>query len=133
MLADNFLNLIVLELGCGNGRMSEFIGKNCKKLYAIDVSKLKNYFDIVEYYKALDLYIVSSRAEGGLKAILEAMACGVALVTTNVGRVNDIIRDGINGFIVNGDDTVSELIDLSRKVIMDVDKKDNEIYSKLME
>ena len=116
---------------------------------------LKNYLDIIDYYRALDLYIVSSRAEGGPKAILEAMACGVPLVTTNVGMANSIIRDGINGFIVKGNDTVSELAALSRKVISEVNKEEyckravffakkndwkivaqryyNEIYSKLVD
>lgn len=88
---------------------------------------LKDYLDIVDYYKALDLYIVSSRAEGGPKAVLEAMACGVPLVTTNVGMVNDVIQDGVNGFVVNGSDIVNKLINLSRKVITDVDKEE---YSK---
>lgn len=88
---------------------------------------LQSYFDIVDYYKALDLYIVSSRAEGGPKAILEAMACGVPLVTTSVGMVNDIIQDGVNGFVVNGSDIVNKLLNLSRKVIIEVDKEE---YSK---
>lgn len=39
LLNNAFCNLTVLELGCGNGRMSEFIGRNCKKLYALDISK----------------------------------------------------------------------------------------------
>ena len=115
---------------------------------------LLNYLDIVDYYKALDLYIVSSRAEGGPKAILEAMACGVPLVTTKVGMVNEIIQNRINGFVVKGNDIVNELVDLARNVIMEVDKDEyctkavsyakkndwkvissryyNEIYSKLI-
>lgn len=54
---------------------------------------LKNYLDIVRFYNALDLYIISSRAEGGPKALLECFATGVPLVSTKVGMVNDI---GIN-------------------------------------
>lgn len=88
---------------------------------------LKSYLDIVDYYKALDLYIVSSRAEGGPMTILEAMACGVPLVTTNVGMVPDIILDSINGFVAKGNDIVNKLVDISRKVITDVDKEE---YSK---
>lgn len=41
-------------------------------------------------YHALDLYIVSSREEGGPKAFLESMASGVALVSTPVGQIVDL-------------------------------------------
>ncbi len=34
----DFNNASVLEIGCGNGRMSQFIGKNFKKVYAVDIS-----------------------------------------------------------------------------------------------
>lgn len=98
-----------------------------KSKIPVTYNYLHNYWDIVDYYKALDLYIVSSRAEGGPKAILEAMACGVPLVTTKVGMVNETIQNGINGFIVKGDDIVNELVDLARKVLIEVDKDE---YSK---
>ena len=62
---------------------------------------LKDYPDIGELYQALDLYIVSSRQEGGPKAIFESMACGVPLVTTRVGQAMDLVRHGENGFMVD--------------------------------
>lgn len=34
----NFNDASVLEIGCGNGRMTQFIGNNFKKIYAIDIS-----------------------------------------------------------------------------------------------
>lgn len=52
--------------------------------------RLKEYQDIVSYYQALDLYLITSRAEGGPKAILESAAAGVPLVTTPVGMAPDI-------------------------------------------
>lgn len=64
---------------------------------------LRRYHDIVRYYQALDLYLITSRAEGGPKALLEAMACGIPLVSTNVGMAPDIILDGQNGFLTNVD------------------------------
>jgi len=62
---------------------------------------LKNYFDIVNYYNVLDLYIISSRAEGGPKAITESMACGVPVVSTKTGMAPDIIKNGINGCLAD--------------------------------
>ncbi len=52
-------------------------------------------------YRALDVYLVASRQEGGPKAALEAMACGVPLVSTRVGQVPDLVEHGRNGFLVD--------------------------------
>ena len=41
--------------------------------------------ELARAYHALDVYLVSSRQEGGPKAVLESMAAGVPLVTTRVG------------------------------------------------
>ncbi len=57
---------------------------------------LKDYLDIGRYYNALDLYVISSRAEGGPKALLESFASGVPLVSTDVGMVHDLGRNGEN-------------------------------------
>lgn len=61
----------------------------------------KHYPEVAEMFAALDLYIVASRQEGGPKAILESMASAVPLVTTRVGQAMDIVRHGINAWIVD--------------------------------
>ncbi|TBR15802.1 glycosyltransferase, partial [bacterium] len=43
---------------------------------------LDNYLDIVDFYRSLDLYLITAREEGGPKAILECMATGVPFVST---------------------------------------------------
>ncbi len=55
---------------------------------------------VAKYYQVLDLYLVTSRAEGGPKALLESSASGIPFVTTKVGMAADILRDGIDCFIV---------------------------------
>ncbi len=55
-------------------------------------------------YHALDAYVVSSRQEGGPKAVLEAMATGVPLITTRVGQATDLVRHGENGFLADLED-----------------------------
>lgn len=56
--------------------------------------------DVAVGYQALDAYIVASREEGGPKAVLEAMASRVPLVTTRVGQAADLVAHGANGFMV---------------------------------
>ncbi len=55
-------------------------------------------------YEAIDLCLVASRDEGGPRAVLEAMATGVPLVTTRVGQAADLVRHGENGWMVEVDD-----------------------------
>ena len=64
----------------------------------------KRYEDIPALYHALDVCLVTSRQEGGPKAVLESMASGVPLVTTRVGQAMDLVRDGENGFMVAVED-----------------------------
>jgi glycosyltransferase involved in cell wall biosynthesis len=65
---------------------------------------LKNYPEIGRQFSAIDLYLVTSRQEGGPKAILESMAAGTPLVTTRVGQAMDIVRHGQNGWMVDVED-----------------------------
>lgn len=65
---------------------------------------LKDYQEIGGLFQTLDLYVVSSRQEGGPKAILESMASGVPIVTTRVGQAMETVRHGENGWITDVDD-----------------------------
>ena len=65
---------------------------------------LNDYTQIGEYFNALDLYIVSSREEGGPKAVLESMASGIPLVTTRVGQAMDLVKHGKNAWMVEPED-----------------------------
>jgi glycosyltransferase involved in cell wall biosynthesis len=59
---------------------------------------------VAHTYRAVDLCLVSSRDEGGPKAVLESMATGVPLVTTRVGQAADLVRDGENGWLCDIED-----------------------------
>ncbi|HET8575023.1 MAG TPA: glycosyltransferase family 4 protein [Candidatus Paceibacterota bacterium] len=64
-----------------------------------------DYHETAKYYHTLDCYVVASRAEGGPKALLEAWATGVPLVSTDVGMVSDFLIDGANGLLVPVEDS----------------------------
>lgn len=61
--------------------------------------------DLPFLYSALDVYLVTSRVEGGPCTVLEAMACETAVVATKVGVVPELIVDGISGYSAEVDDT----------------------------
>ena len=58
-------------------------------------------------YHAIDVYVVSSRQEGGPKAILEAMSSGIPIVSTRVGQAMDLITHGGNGWLTNVEDVAA--------------------------
>jgi glycosyltransferase involved in cell wall biosynthesis len=78
--------------------------------------------DVAEYYKALDLYLVTSREEGGPKSILESLASGVPLVSTKMGMAPDIINDGESGFLCDVDD-VGQIVQKSTMILEYLEKR----------
>ena len=57
--------------------------------------------ELARAYRALDVYVVPSRQEGGPKAVLESLASGIPLVTTRVGQAQDLVVQGENGWLVD--------------------------------
>ncbi len=64
----------------------------------------ENYFDIVTAYHALDVYLMTSREEGGPKSILECAATGVPVVASRVGMAPDFIVNSRTGYLVDVED-----------------------------
>jgi glycosyltransferase involved in cell wall biosynthesis len=61
---------------------------------------------ISEYFQASDVFVLPSYVEGMSNAMLEAMACGLAVVATPVGASAEIIEHRVNGLLVDvGDAT----------------------------
>ena len=65
--------------------------------------------DIPALYSAMDVYLLTSRVEGGPCTVFEAMACETAVVSTRVGAVPELIVDGVNGYSADVDDCESLL------------------------
>lgn len=56
--------------------------------------------DVVPLLGAMDLYACSSAVEGVSNAMLEALASGLPVVTTDVGDHASVVRDGVEGRVV---------------------------------
>jgi N-acetyl-alpha-D-glucosaminyl L-malate synthase BshA len=54
--------------------------------------------DLVPWLSVADLFLLPSAKESFGLAALEAMACEVPVVTSNVGGLPEIVEDGVTGF-----------------------------------
>ena len=67
-------------------------------------SFVKQHSELLSYYHAADIYLITSREEGGPLALLESLASGLPVVSTKVGMAPDVICHGENGFLANIED-----------------------------
>ena len=82
-------NTKILLTGKNRNYLIENLNKKCipfKYLEMVDLNKLN------ELYNILDLYVVSSRVEGGPQAILECAASKTPIVSTDVGIASEILH-----------------------------------------
>ena len=56
--------------------------------------------DVAARLAEADAFLLTSLSEGIANAALEAMACGLPVVTTEVGGMTEAITDGVEGFLV---------------------------------
>ena len=63
--------------------------------------------DVAGFLQGLDIYVMTSEREGLPYALLEAMACGLPSVVTDVNELPDIIRHGSDGFVIPVDDVAA--------------------------
>ena len=56
---------------------------------------------LLDAYSCADIFVLPTyHAEGMPMAILEALAAGLPIVSTPYGAIPDIIKDGVNGFLI---------------------------------
>ena len=56
--------------------------------------------EVALLYQRSDAFLLSSHSEGIANALVEAMAVGLPVVTTNVGGMPEAVKDGVEGFVV---------------------------------
>lgn len=60
--------------------------------------------EVAPFYSLFDAFLLPSVNEGTPVSAIEALASGTPVVATRVGGVPDVVRDGIDGFLVESGD-----------------------------
>lgn len=100
-LKSNGLNFKLIFVGDGEDRKK--IVKTIKHLELelyIDITGFVPHNNVSTYLNAADLCVVASHREGWSLAMLEILACGKPLVSTDISGAKDMIKNGKNGYIV---------------------------------
>lgn len=90
--------------------------------------------DMPDYYNKIDVYICASRTEGNPSPVLESMACGIPVISTDVGIVSEVFGKKQKQFIIKRDKDVlkkkiKELID-NKKLFEELSKENLEQIKK---
>jgi L-malate glycosyltransferase len=78
--------------------------------------------DVKPYFSAMDIYMMSSIFEGLPIALLEAMSCSCAVISTKAGGVGEVIEDGNSGLLCEVDEYM-KLVDAGVRLIQNPEER----------
>ena len=79
--------------------------------------------DVSSLYSAADGFVMSSEYEGLSAALLEASACGLPSVVTDVGGNADVVLNGVSGFVAPARDSCALACAMRMVMEMPIEKR----------
>lgn len=97
-LKNEFINTKLLLIG--DGEIKELLEEKIRS-YNLESRCIITGFvnNINDYYEIIDMFVLPSKSEGVPLTLLEAMYYGKISLCSNVGGIPEIIKNGINGFL----------------------------------
>jgi glycosyltransferase involved in cell wall biosynthesis len=95
-------SLLVIGDGPERARAEAFVARHGMSDRVSFVGWLPTREDVAEQLRSARVCVMNSTSEGGPRSALEAMACGLPIITTRVGVMPDVVRDGENGCFTDG-------------------------------
>lgn len=111
------VNLRIIGSGSSENEIRKLIDDN----NLAHMIKLLGYIpqsDLPPYYNSSDIFVLPSLTESGGQAFLEAMSCGLPVVSSTAGGIPEYVYHGYNGLLVSPGD-VEGLYMALKKLIED--------------
>ena len=130
----DLISVIATNKEALRGKMVLYVGGNGKVKQLVDFIEKNGISDIVQYkgwisgkdkteiLNLSDVYILPSYTEGLPMSILEAMSYKMVIISTPVGGIPEVVKNGVNGYLVPPGDK-SELYNKILSIIDDVDNR----------
>jgi glycosyltransferase involved in cell wall biosynthesis len=107
----------------GDGELRSELEKYVEELGIKDKVEFKGWVkDLKSIYEKLDIVALTSFNEGTPVSLIEAMAAGKAVISTDVGGVKDIVNEGKSGYLVGSGNT-GEFSEKLRELIENPEKR----------
>jgi glycosyltransferase involved in cell wall biosynthesis len=106
----------------GDGPMMEELKGLAEGLKVTDLVLFSGsvpYEKLHERYESADIFALCSSAEGMPLVVLEAMATGLPVVASRVQGIEELVRDGINGYLIDDPSKPQVLADRLSRLIED--------------
>lgn len=110
----NKLNFFPSLICVGDGNLLNEVKQYVLNNYIKNVFFIGRVNNVYKYLLESRIFVLPSSYEGNPISILEAMEFGLPIIASNVGGIPDIIKNGINGFLVKP----SCVDDLSSKMLL---------------
>lgn len=103
----------ILLLIVGDGPEKQRLQKMvCSLSLESQIEFIGHVSNIIPYLSKMDVFVLPSQGEGLPLSIIEAMACGLPVIATNVGGIPDLVIQGKTGLLLSEStpDSLSEAI-----------------------
>ncbi len=137
MLAPKYPQILLKIMGDGNARQKlEEMVKKMQLEKNVEFVGIIPHEKVLPYYQEATLFVFPSLNEGMSNAMLEALATGLPLVSTNTGGASELVFENKNGFIIkfkNSADIAEKLDKLinNPKLIKDMSMESRKIAEKM--
>jgi len=95
---DPMLKLIIVGTGSLKNRMLR-LTKDYRLMEHVLFLGILSHKEVSNIMGICDVFLLTSAFEGMPRSVLESLASGLPVVSTNVGEVKRVIKDGYSGFI----------------------------------
>ena len=112
------ISLLIIGKGPLRQSIQNFINKNHLEDNVKMIEWVKDNQELTSLINKSRYLICTSYAEGGPRTPLEALACGTPVLSTPVGIIPEVVKDDVNGYILNWDAQ-----DIARKILSALKRK----------